>query len=414
MEPPNPLTDSRRADIDKLRILACYLLFLFHVAIVFAPMPFYHIQNREVSGVFAAVVGFISLWHMPLFFLLAGWSAFGSLSKRGARGFSRERLLKLALPLVAICIAFGPIIKFVELSSGFDANYLGLHVSPENAEHFRSTIGAELPLMTPFAESFADFWPTYFTQLDRFTWSHLWFVAYLFVFSLLYLPFFTALVRRKIQIEQVSAGWVWAPILPLVLIQVTLRPHFPGLQTLWSDWANFGYYSTFLMLGFLMARFPAYEEALHRQWRRALAVASATTLFLLGSLLGIVTSEPLILAGSAVAGWCFVVALLGFANERLAAPTRGLPAWSESAYPVYLLHQPSIVVLATIIVPLAMSLWLKFALLLAGSVALTLTVYHLVVRRGALLRFLLGMKQAARSATTTPAGANIAPVGARQ
>ena len=383
---------SRRADIDWLRIFACYLLFLFHGALVFAPTPFYHVQNAESSLVFAVLVGFISLWHMPLFFLLAGWSAFQSLSSRGARGFGAERLAKLALPLIAICTLFGPLIKFFELRSGFDANYLGLHVSPFWVERYRTLIGAELPLMRPFDESFLSFWPTYFTHLDRFTWSHLWFVAYLFVFSLLYLPLMLRIVRSRLRIERVGALWVFAPIVPLAVIQVTLRPHYPGLQTLWSDWANFAYYSVYLLLGFAMARFPACEQALQRQWRRALLVALATMLFLLGSVLGLVHSQPLILAGTAVAGWCFVVALLGFANERLASSTRGLPALSESAYPVYLLHQPAIVLLAVLLVPLSMSLWLKFVLLLAGSVSLTLVVYHGLVRRVGFLRLLHGMK----------------------
>ncbi len=401
----------RRNDIDWLRIFACYLLFLFHVAIVFAPTPFYHIQNAEASGFFAALVGFISLWHMPLFFLLAGWSACEALRRRGSLGFAAERVRKLAIPLVAICVIFGPAIKYVELSSGFDANYLGLFVSAENAERYRTLIGAELPLMTPFASSFAEFWPTYFTQLDRFTWSHLWFVAYLFVFSLLYLPIFLRLERSEARLERVGTAWVYAPILPLALIQMTLRPHYPGLQTLWNDWANFAYYSTFLMLGFLMARFPAYERAAHREWRRALGIALATMLFLLGSLLGIVQSQPLILAGSAVAGWCFVVALLGFARQYLVDRTRRIRRLAESAYPVYLLHQPAIVVLAVVLVPLAMSLWWKFVLLLLASVALTLAVYHLLVRRVDVLRFLLGMKHRAPTASEPRLRPRAATVG---
>ena len=409
MSASTPSADTRRYDIDWLRIFACYLLFLFHVAMVFAPVPFYHIQNGESSGFFAALVGFISLWHMPLFFLLAGWSVFESLRRRGPGGFGAERILKLAIPLVAICVVFGPVLKYVELSSGFDANYQGLFVSAENAARYQALIGAELPLMTPFSASFFEFWPTYFTELSHFTWSHLWFVAYLFVFSLLYLPIFLKLTRSEARIESVTARWVYAPILLLALIQITLRPYFPGLQTLWTDWANFAYYSTFLMLGFLMARFPAYEQALHRERRRALGLALATMLFLLGSLLGLVQSQPLILAGSAVAGWCFVVALLGFARGWLADKDRGVATMAESAYPVYLLHQPAIVVLAVVIVPLAMSLWLKFALLLTGSVLLTLAVYHGVVRRVGPLRWVLGMKRATQPATRSAAPLRPAP-----
>ena len=39
----------RRPDIDWLRVLAVYLLFVFHVGKVFDPAPFYHIRNADLS-----------------------------------------------------------------------------------------------------------------------------------------------------------------------------------------------------------------------------------------------------------------------------------------------------------------------------------------------------------------------------
>lgn len=101
MKPPSP---PRRHDLDALRIFACYLLFLFHVAMVFNPAPFYHVRNDETNLAFLIVCGFIGLWHMPLFFLLAGWSAAASPKSRGAKSFLRERWHKLAVPLVACCV----------------------------------------------------------------------------------------------------------------------------------------------------------------------------------------------------------------------------------------------------------------------------------------------------------------------
>ena len=76
---------ARRPDIDWLRVGATWLLFVFHGAKVFDPAPFFHIRNAETSMVMLILSGFIGLWHMPLFFLLAGWSIPGSLRARGAR-----------------------------------------------------------------------------------------------------------------------------------------------------------------------------------------------------------------------------------------------------------------------------------------------------------------------------------------
>ena len=38
-----------------------------------------------------------------------------------------------------------------------------------------------------FSGSFFDFLPRFFTSVDYFSWSHLWFVIYLLTFTLLYL-----------------------------------------------------------------------------------------------------------------------------------------------------------------------------------------------------------------------------------
>ena len=165
----SPSTPPRRPDLDALRVFACYLLFLFHVGMVFNPAPFFHVRNDDTSLAFLIVCGFISLWHMPLFFLLAGWSAAASLKSRGAGAFLRERWHKLAVPLVAGCVLLAPGIKYLELQSGQDLNHRGLFVSAELQDSLRSVIPKELPLAAPFDESFLEFLPTFFTDLDRFS-----------------------------------------------------------------------------------------------------------------------------------------------------------------------------------------------------------------------------------------------------
>jgi len=325
----------RRNYVDWLRVFAVYLLFVFHTAMVFNPAPFYHIRNADLSFDMLIVAGFIGLWHMPLFFVLAGWSAYASLAARGTRAFVKERIFKLWVPLVMGCVVLMPPIKYVELLSGLDANYAGLRVRPELQDGFRQLIPAGLPAMPPFNESFLEFLPTFFTRLERFTWAHLWFIAYLLVFTLLYLPLFRWLQARGGDLAHAPRWWVYLPVVPLALIQVFVRPYWPGLQNLYDDWANVAYYSTYLIAGFLLARHPAFERAVHREWKRALAFGLASTVVLLLGVLRIYDAPRVLLAGSAVAGWCFVVALLGAAHRFLTAVTTGLPYLVESAFPVY-------------------------------------------------------------------------------
>jgi uncharacterized protein (DUF2147 family) len=384
-------SDIRRYDIDWLRVGATLLLFVFHVGMVFNPAPFYHIRNGELSFGWLVVCGFISLWHMPLFFLLAGWSLCASLQTRGGAGVLKERVLRLFVPLVFGCIAFMPVIKYLELSSGLDLSHAGLRVSPALQDGFRLVIPQGLPDAPPFHDSFTEFLPTFFT-LERFTWAHLWFVAYLFTFTVLYLPVFTYLLRTPPKDHRMSRLVVYAPIVPLVLVQVLLRPYWPGIQNLYDDWANVAYYTTFLFAGFLLARNPRLEAIAQNEWRRALWLGLGTCVVLLGGVLKIYDSAPVLLAGSAIAGWCFVLAALGLARRFLDFGNPALGYLSEAAFPIYILHQAAIVVPGYFVVRLPLGIAVKFVALLAISVTLTFGAYHLVVRQIPLTRFLFGMR----------------------
>ena len=91
---------ARQHYIDWLRVLAVLLLFPFHVLRVFnADDPFY-IKAAHLSAPLSDVLNFISVWHMPLLFVLAGASTFFALGKRSARQYLSERRERLLVPFV--------------------------------------------------------------------------------------------------------------------------------------------------------------------------------------------------------------------------------------------------------------------------------------------------------------------------
>jgi uncharacterized protein (DUF2147 family) len=356
--------------------------------------------------VLLVITGFISLWHMPLFFLVAGWSLHGSLVRRGAHGVLRERLGRLGVPLVVGCLLFMPVIKYLELSSGLDLNYAGLRVAERWQPSFRLVIPQGLPPAAEFTESFWEFLPTFFTRLERFTWAHLWFVAYLLTFTMALLPLLRWLQRHP----RARAAWprwiVYAPIVPLAVVQLTLRERWPGIQNLFDDWANVGYYTTYLLAGFLLARDSDLETTAQREWQRALGLGAAACVPLLATVLGLLAVPALTLAASAVAGWCFVLAALGLAHRFLAFGNAALAYLSEAAFPVYLLHQIAIVVPGYFIVQLPLGIASKFALVVATAVVLTFATYHFVVRPFTIVRRAFGM--AARTESVPVARRSIA------
>jgi len=369
----------RRYDVDWLRVFATYLLFVFHTGKVFDVAPFYHIKNAELSPSLDLLTGCIHQWHMPLFFLLAGWSARASLASRDTGAFLRERVSRLFIPFLAGCMLLCPLLKYIELLRG-------MPMLP----------GGRVGTAAGFQESFFAFLPTFFTRFDRFTWAHLWFLLYLFVFTLLYLPLFIRMLRRPaVNADAWPRLVVYLPIIPLALIQVTLRGRWPGFQNLYDDWANFSYYSLYFILGFVLAQVPGLEAAVHREWKRAGLIGVGALLLMVPTGGGTPVAIVLNRALSGVAGWCCVVAWLGVAARFLDFSNRALRYLSESAFPVYILHQLGIVVVGYFVIQLSAGIGIKFLLVLVGALVATLSVYHCLVRPAPPLRFLFGMKAVA-------------------
>jgi fucose 4-O-acetylase-like acetyltransferase len=348
-----------------------YLLLPFHVAKVFDHQA-WHVKDPAESGALDLFTGAVRIWHMPLLFALAGWSVAPSLERRGADGLMRERRERLLVPLAFGCATVIPLATYVE----------HLHA------------GRIDPGLVEFLPRFAT---------EHFTWMHLWFLVYLFVFTALYLPAFRWALRRDWRVERVPPWALYAAIVPFALAQVALRGRWPGYQNLYDDWANFAYYSLFFVAGFLLTRLPAVERAVHAERRRA-AVVGLAAVAAMAALAGGGLYAPAegtarffaFQALSAVAGVCLVAAALGLGAARLRSAARGVGYARESAMPVYVLHQPAIIFLAVPAVALPAPTPVKLGLLLTGATAATLAVHHLVVRRSATLRALLGGRRASR------------------
>jgi glucan biosynthesis protein C len=362
------LEEGRRGDIDWLRAGAVYLLLAFHTAKVFDHRG-WHVKDAAESDVVDAFTGLVRLGHMPLLFTLAGWSVAPSLERRAPRAFLRERRERLLVPFLFGCATLIPLATYVEV---------------RHAGRFDGGI--------------VDFMPVFVT--DEFTWMHLWFLIYLLAFTALYLPAFRWIRRRDWRIDAVPSWGVYAAIVPFAAVQVALRGRWPGYQNLYDDWANFAYYSLFFVAGFLLTQFPAIEDAVQRERRRALVVAVAAVAAMAGLARGLYPPSEgsaewvAFQALSAVAGVSMVVALLGFGHAHLRSRERGLAYARDSAMPVYVLHQPLIVFLAVPVVALPIGVPLKLGLLLGASTAATVGAYHLVVRRSRVLQRLLGAKPA--------------------
>lgn len=390
-------TRVHRADIDLLRVFAVLLLFPFHTAKVYDPEPWYHVWSRDLLPGLQYFTGFVHLWHMPLLFLLAGWSAVASLRSRTLGAFLRERRRRLLVPLLFGVVFLCPIIKYVELRSGISIGLEGLGAAAWLQQAHGTLQAHPLAVAPPFDESFLTFLPTFFTPA-RVTWSHLWFVAYLLVFSVAYAPLLGRLARGGVALPHPGIV-LWVPAILLALSEMLLRPQWPGVQTLISDWANVAKYSAYLFAGAILAADPVLEARARAQWAPAFVAGAGVSLLL--PLLDSPTLLPAV--GSvvayglpAVAGWCFVVGTLGL-SARIARPGPWLAMLAAAAMPIYVLHQLGVVLAAWWIDPLPLSITARLVLILLASVAAVLVFYLLVVRRVRWLAAALGSKKSRSS-----------------
>src|SRR5579859_2786870 len=77
----------RRHELDWLRTAAVFGLIPFHTAIIFTTGSYDYVKNAQTSAVMDLLTSFITIWGIPLLFLVAGGSARFALARRGVRKY---------------------------------------------------------------------------------------------------------------------------------------------------------------------------------------------------------------------------------------------------------------------------------------------------------------------------------------
>lgn len=379
MNSQNNMISERRNDIDWLRIIAVVLLIVFHSARVFDSGSWY-VKQLPASNWAEILVGFMNWWHMPLFFLVSGAGTWYALKFRSGREYAKERYKRLLIPLF-----FGILII----------------IPPQAYYHVLQQSGQYL--------SYPQFYPQFFNGLapnGNFEWGHLWFLAYLFVFSMLLLPAFLYLKSDKGSLwisklanlfgRKYSLLWLG---LPPALFESLLRAGWPGFQNLINDWANFFVYLTFFAYGFLLCSRPELKLAVQRDGKSSIILAIiGGSIFLVLELTGQQFQfgyTPAFMAYMFLYGfnrWVWVLAIFHLGQTYLNFSNRVLKYANRAAFPFYILHQTVIVALAYYIVNWSYTIPIKYAFICVTSFAVTLFIYDIVVKRTSITRFISGMK----------------------
>ncbi len=369
----------RRYDLDWLRVLAFTAVFFYHCGRFFDESN-WHIKNSTASTVVDTLKGIFDLWGMPLIFLISGASIFFALRPGGALRFLRDRVLRLLVPL-----AFGILV-----------------LAPPQQYLDRLTHGK-------FQGGFLEYLPIYFRDWHlwngefRWTGVHLWYLAFLFLFTLILLPLFAALKKPAGQRMIASlAGFSARPgaiflwVLPCVLLIILgdpfglMRPAPP------EDVAHL-FLSPLVIYGFLIFSDLRIQRAITSQRRIALVLA-LILVPVLPVITGLLEEDPSFLIyalGILLVGvfmWSCILAVLGYGMRYLTTNKRLLSYANEAVLPFYILHQPVILLIGYFIIPLPLSILAKYLIIAPMAFGITLGLYEYGIRRVNLVRRIFGLK----------------------
>lgn len=363
-----PDTSGERYDfLDWLRVIAIFVLLFFHTGMIFVGWG-WHVMNEQTIDALKWPMDLSHRLRMPLLFVIAGAGMWFALQRRTGMQLFKERSVRLLVPLVIGMFLIVPPQVFYERL--FQGRWHGgfLQFLLERTLQFR-----------PY-------------PAGDFSWHHLWFIVYLYVYVPLLLPLMLWWRQRAAKLR--PGVWLCALALPLGLNEAVLKPLFHETHNLVNDWYVFNHYLLFTVYGYLLASMRGSWEWLAAQRHRL----GAAGLIILASLLlmfeyGVADHDTPADAFCATAfTWAFVLAFLGYGYRHLSFCNPLLRWARDASYPIYILHQTLIVAIGYYVIQTSWSPWAKYWAVLAATLASCWALYQFVVRRFSATRLIFGMK----------------------
>ncbi len=364
---------TRRYDIEWLRTIGVLLVMPFHSLLIFNTNPesIMYIKDTVNVRLFNILDGIINRFHMPLLFVIAGMSVYFSLKSRTVNKFINERVRKLLVPAIFGCIALNPIMTYTYLIS-------------------KNKNGT-------FLEHFIDFFtknPGDFTGVNgAFTPAHLWFIIFLFIFSLVGAPLFMSMVKGNFDklLSNLASFFEKPLMLALIVIPITII----SAVNILGDKNPLVYFAIFFV-GFLLVTDERYLKAINRdKWIYAIvSIIIIYMKFILPDKFETWSGIWIIYGFFDRATRLIpVFALIGLANEFMNKNTEVLNYLSKASFPVYVLHMLFNTIVGFFVIKLSISPELKYIVIVTVTFAICFLLYE-VIRRIKFLRFIFGIKVA--------------------
>jgi hypothetical protein len=375
----------RRVDLDWVRIGAFGLLIFYHVGLLYVSWGF-HIKSAHRIAALEPLMQVLNPWRLALLFLVSGTATRFMLLKYRVKPLFRSRSIRLLIPLI-----FGMLVI----------------VPPQAYDQIVESLGYPAGFVDFYTRHYLAFGPQFCAPgpcLLLPTWNHLWFVAYLWVYTmalgvvLVAVPGLVGWIERKLAPALSGAALLIVPSIAFATYRLALLPGFPSTHALFGDWYNHALFASVFLLGFLLARADAFWDAIER-WRWwALSLAAALFLSLLALRWTRDSATPPSLLRQLYGGiaygfyqWLCIVAVLGFARRWLTADSAVRRYLTDAIFPYYIVHQTAIIMIAHELRGRDLPFWLEAGIVISGTLAACVVTYE-IVRQIAVLRPLFGLR----------------------
>ncbi|MYM34628.1 acyltransferase family protein [Duganella sp. FT94W] len=383
MEPE--MNQQRLYYFDWIRIFAFCLLILYHTGMYYVTWD-WHVKSPDAGPAIEPLMILSSPWRLALLFMISGIATAFMLKKMRVGALLRQRSWRLLVPLI-----------------------FGMFVIVPPQSYF------EIAEKIAYQGSYAEFMQRYIAAYHGFcrngdclalpTWNHLWFVAYLWVYTMIGGLIAWLLGARLDAIGaalgRLLSGWrlIALPVAVLAAARYALVDHFPSTHALFGDWYNHAQYFFVFALGALLAMqadFWARVESL--RWTSlglwlcswALIVIYWSIPDALASTTEVLQWKPIMRAVYCVCQWTAILTVCGFGRRHLNFDSAKRRYLTEAVFPVYILHQTLIVSMAHWLKPVKLAPTIEGVFLVVLTFGISFGVFE-VVRRIAVLRPLFGL-----------------------
>lgn len=365
----------RRNEIDWIRNIGVLLLFVFHTASIFTYYEPWYIWSNSKSW-FATIIFIVCIpWHMPVLFFLAGASTRFSLGSRSGKTYIWERVKKLLIPFIlGMLILVPPQGYFARVSRGRPVgNYF------QQWEYFWTTI-SDIPYDGGVGP------------------AHLWFILYLFIISIIGLFIIRSFKTDKMKTFLLKLK---DKLTSKYSLMFTILIFFIADMTpLAIAQKNILIFLIVFLMGYVVYGDNDYLEYMDKKKWQSLIISVIFFIFYIGVIIhyykpdnnGNIALKVLLSIMRNGIMTTMIVVVIGYGRKYLNRAGKVLAYLNKACFPVYILHQPVIVISAYYILnQYELPMYVSLLIILGSSVPITFVLYE-IFRRIKITKYLIGVK----------------------